>query len=218
MVRLDIRVRCPTKLSFVRKWAFHHEYVWPLLTCVLYSYYPQLYLDQALPSPQNPTTLPQLFAKDHHCTAMAPRRSATYMSPKPGTCGIPETAYEQEKRWNLERNMTLLEMRIRDQSNSILTSTKSPVRKPTKELKYTCKSCSERFDHRGMFNLHQRDAHPDVPAEPKPFVCDQCGCGYRTKGELKKHEERHPSDYQGMNRNRKSEVTSYAIAGRELLS
>jgi hypothetical protein len=149
---------------------------------------------------------------------MAPRRSATFMAPKLDSCGIPNTAHEQEKRWNLETNISLLEMRIRGQSSSMLTSTNSPARKPAKELKYTCKVCLERFDNRRKFNLHQRDAHPDVPAEPKPFVCGQCGCAYRTKGELRKHEERHPSDYQGTNKNRRSEVTSYAIAGRELLS
>ena len=66
-------------------------------------------------------------------------------------------------------------MRLRDQSSSMLESRNWPAKKPTKEPKFTCKVCSERFNKRAKSNRHQRDAHSDDPAEPKPFVCGQFG-------------------------------------------
>ena len=63
---------------------------------------------------------------------------------------------------------------------------------------------------------HQKSVHPKDPADPKPFVCGQCGSGYGHKAGLRRYERMHPPDYQGLGKNGRK--ASYVMGGRELLS
>ena len=116
---------------------------------------------------------------------MATNPDAEKTNSKPSTRETPRTVHQREKCWTLGTDIGLLEMRLRDQSSSMLEFRKWPAKKPTKEPKFTCKVRSERFNNRAKSNRHQRMPIPTILLNPSLLCVVNLGVRIKLRASLR---------------------------------